>query len=54
MKEVKITIIGDNNSNTTKEFKGDEALKLAANYFNNLVGEPKKEVDKKEVKKDKK
>lgn len=48
MKEVKITIIGDNNSNTTKDFKGEESVKQAALYLNDLAG---LEVSKKKVKK---
>jgi len=41
MKEVKITIIGENNSNTVKEFKGKEAIKEAANVLNDLAGFPR-------------
>ena len=44
MKEVKITIIGDNNSNTTKEFKGEVAILSAAAYLGDLV--PDSDLDK--------
>lgn len=46
MKEVKITIIGDNNSNTTKEFKGEVAILSAAAYLGDLV--PDSDLDKSE------